>query len=311
MPPMKVLRRAALLVLLLLAALPAVSVEPPRLVVEAPAALEPTARRVRAFPPAELESAMRLVGLAEPGPPIRVILAEEGSGTALAVPPWVSGYAYSDRGIVVLIPSRTPAYPDASLEDLLRHEVAHVLIARASGNQPLPRWFHEGMAMIAGLTWGLDDRARLTMTLLADREISLSELNQRFQGTGAEVYRAYAISGAFVRDLLEQHGPDAPARVLAGVRQGLSFEDSFLRATGETLEDAETAFWDNQSFWYRWIPILTSSALLWIAITLLFLWAVKRRRARDAALKRLWEEEEERQRLAAEARMGGGEELVN
>jgi hypothetical protein len=309
---MKVLRRAALLVLLFLTSLPAVSVAPPRLIVEAPSGLEPTARRVRAFPPAELESAMRLVGLAEPGPPIRVILAEEGSGTALAVPPWVSGYAYSDRGIVVLIPSRTPAYPDASLEDLLRHEVAHVLIARASGNQPLPRWFHEGMAMIAGLTWGLDDRARLTMTLLADREISLSELNQRFQGTGAEVYRAYAISGSFVRDLLERHGPDAPARVLAGVRQGLSFEDAFLRATGETLGEAESSFWDDQSFWYRWIPILTSSALLWIAITLLFLWAVKRRRTRDAALKRLWEEEEERQRLAAEARIvGAGEELVN
>lgn len=308
---MKVIRRAALLVLLLLTSLPAVSVEPPRLVVEAPSGLEPTARRVRAFPPAELESAMRLVGLAEPGPPIRVILAEEGSGTALAVPPWVSGYAYSDRGIVVLIPSRTPAYPDASLEDLLRHEVAHVLIARASGNQPLPRWFHEGMAMIAGLTWGLDDRARLTMTLLADREVSLAELNQRFQGTGAEVYRAYAISGSFVRDLLERHGPEAPARVLAGVRQGLSFEDAFLRATGETLGEAESSFWDDQSFWYRWVPILTSSALLWIAITLLFLWAVKRRRARDAALKRLWEEEEERQRLAAEARISGGEEMVN
>jgi hypothetical protein len=308
---MKVLRRAALLVLLLLAALPAVSVEPPRLIVEAPPELEPAARRVRAFPPAELESAMSLVGLAEPGPPIRVILAAEGSGTALAVPPWVAGYAYSDRGIVVLMPSRTPAYPDASLEDLLRHEVAHVLIARASGNQPLPRWFHEGMAMIAGLTWGLDDRARLTMTLLADRQISLAELDQRFQGTGAEVYRAYAISGSFVRDLLESHGPDAPARVLAGVRQGLSFEDAFRRATGETLDEAESSFWDNQSFWYRWVPILTSSALLWIAITLLFLWAVKRRRARDAALKRMWEEEEERQRLAAEARMSGGEELVN
>lgn len=311
---MKVLRRAALSVLLLLAILPAAAVAPPQLLVQAPPGLEPVARRVRAFPPAELESAMRLVGLDEPGPPIRVILAEEGSGPALAVPPWVSGYAYSDRGIVVLMPSRTPAYPDASLEDLLRHEVAHVLIARASGNQSLPRWFHEGMAMIAGLTWGLDDRTRLTMTLLADRQISLAELDQRFEGTSAQVFRAYAISGAFVRDLLERHDPDAPARVLAGVRQGLSFDDAFRRATGETLAQAESAFWQRQSFWYRWVPILTSSALLWVVITLLFLWAVRRRRARDAALQRKWEEEEERQRLAAQARVaaeGEGGELVN
>ncbi|HSF38739.1 MAG TPA: hypothetical protein VLT87_03035, partial [Thermoanaerobaculia bacterium] len=146
---MKVLRRAALLVFLFLTAFSALFATPPRLEVEAPPGLEPAARRIRDFPLEELESAQRLTGLADPGPPIRVILAPEGSGLALAVPPWVSGYAYSDRGIVVLLPSRTPSYPDSSLEDLLRHEVAHVLIARASGNRPLPRWFHEGTAMIA------------------------------------------------------------------------------------------------------------------------------------------------------------------
>lgn len=290
---MKVLRRATLFGFFLLATFSALFAAPPRLMVEAPPELAPAARRIRDFPPEELLSAQRLVGLEDPGPPIRVILAPEGSGAALAVPPWVAGYAYSDRGIVVLLPARTPAYPDASLEDLLRHEVAHVLIARASGNRPLPRWFHEGMAMVAGLAWGLDDHARLTMTLLADRQITLAELDHRFAGTGAQVHRAYAISGSFVRDLLEQHGPDAPGRILAGVREGLSFEDAFFQATGESLEDAETSFWERQSFWYRWIPILTSSALLWVLVTLLFLWAVRRRRARDAALRRRWEEEEE------------------
>lgn len=310
---MKVLRRAAFLFLLFSTAFTALFAAPIRLEVDAPPELEPTARRIRAFPPEELESAQRLVGLEEPGLPIRVYLAPEGSGAALAVPPWVAGYAYSDRGIVVLLPARTPTYPDSSLEDLLRHEVAHVLVARAAGNRPLPRWFQEGMAMIAGLSWGLDDRARLTLTLVADRQIPLDELDRRFQGTGAQAHRAYAISGAFVRNLLERHGPESPGRILAGVREGLSFEDAFLRATGETLEDAESAFWRLQSFWYRWVPILTSSALLWILITLLFLWAVKRRRARDAALRRMWEEEEERQRLAAEARLAeeSGGELVN
>lgn len=310
---MKVLRRAALLILLLCTTFSALFAAPLRLEVEAPPELEPTARRIRAFPPAELESAQRLVGLEDPGPPVRVFLAPEGSDAALAVPPWVAGYAYSDRGIVVLLPSRTPTYPDSSIEDLLRHEVAHVLIARASGNRPLPRWFHEGTAMVAGLSWGIDDRARLTLTLLADRQIPLDELDRRFQGTGAQAHRAYAISGSFVRNLLERHGPDTPGRILAGVREGLSFEDAFLRATGEALEEAEASFWSDQSFWYRWVPILTSSALLWILITLLFLWAVRRRRARDAALRRMWEEEEERQRLAAEARLAeeSGGELVN
>src|SRR6266508_4048440 len=73
-------------------------VEPPRLIVEAPPALAATAVRLRAT---SLASAMGLVGLARPGPPIRVIVAPEGSGPAALVPPWISGYALSDRGLVV------------------------------------------------------------------------------------------------------------------------------------------------------------------------------------------------------------------
>jgi len=51
------------------------------------------------------------------------------------------------------------------------------------------------------------------------------------------------------------------------------------------------------------VPVLTSSVTLWLLITLLALWAIRRRRARDAALRRIWEEEEERARLAAAVRI--------
>jgi hypothetical protein len=50
------------------------------------------------------------------------------------------------------------------------------------------------------------------------------------------------------------------------------------------------------------VPILTSSVTLWLLVTLLALWAMKHRRQRDAARRRVWDEEEERLRLAAEAR---------
>ncbi len=278
-----------------------VPLEAPQLIVEAPPALEPTAARLRAIDPEQLASTMRLVGLTRPGPPLRVILAPEGSGPAVLVSPWISGYALSDRGLIVLMPQRVPSYPDSSLEDVLRHEVAHVLIARAAGNRPLPRWFHEGLAMIAGGSWGFEDRSRLTLALLADRPVSLAELEKRFAGGQAEVNRAYAIAGSFVRDLFERHGREAVPEILAGVARGLSFEEAFRAVTGASLADAESSFWSRQTFWYRWVPFLTSSVTLWLLITLLALWAIQRRRARDAALRRMWEAEEERLRLAAAA----------
>jgi hypothetical protein len=48
--------------------------------------------------------------------------------------PWIAGFASNGEGpekkdeMVVLFPARTPSYPNSSLEDVLRHEVAHVLI---------------------------------------------------------------------------------------------------------------------------------------------------------------------------------------
>lgn len=308
---MSVSRAAFLLGALFL--LPRVSaptpVEPPRLIVEASPDLTATAVRLRAT---SLASAMRLVGLTRPGPPIRVIVAPEGSGPAVLVAPWISGYALSDRGLIVVMPQRVPNYPDSSLEDLLRHEVAHVLIARAAGNRPLPRWFHEGLAMIAGGSWGFDDRSHLTLALLADRPVSLAELEERFAGGQGEVNRAYSIAGAFVRDLFERYGPEAAPAILAGVARGLSFEDAFRAATRTSLAVAESSFWSRQTFWYRWVPVLTSSVTLWMLVTLLALWAMKRRRTRDAALRAAWDAEEERLRLAAAARAAeAGDEWVN
>jgi len=295
------IRRLIAFLLLSFAALGAFAQRPPEIVVEAPPALSGVATRLREVDPSRLTSVMRLVGLQDPGPPIRVILAPEGTQES-AVPRWVSGYALGDQGVIVLLPERVPSYPDSSLSDLLSHEVAHVLIARAAGGHPLPRWFHEGTAMIAGLSWDLEDRSRLTLALLVDRPVSLGEVEQRFQGGQAEVNRAYAIAGAFSHDLLDRYGQDAVARILRKVADGLPFDQAFEAATGTPLTAAESSFWDRQTFWYRWVPVLTSGVTLWILITALALWAIRRRRARDAAQKRIWDEEEERQRLAAEAR---------
>jgi len=299
---------AAALLLAALLARPAAAVQPPRLVFEAPPRFAPTAAHLRLAAAPQLAGVMRLAGLADPGPPIRVVLAPEGSPEAGLVPRWVVGYAMGERGLIVLLPERVPSYPDVSLDDVLLHETAHVLVARAAGGRPLPRWFQEGMAMIAGRSWGLDDRTRLTLALLVDRPVSLAALDGRFAGGQAEVNRAYAVAGSFVRDLLDRYGPGAAPAILAGVARGLSFEDAFFAATGTPLASAEDSFWSRQTFWYRWVPVLTSSVTLWLLITLLALWAMRHRRQRDAAQRRIWEEEDERERqrlAAAAARLEG------
>ena len=293
-----------LLVGLLTAGVAAAEPVPPELIFDGPPELAGYAERLRRQEAESYLPAMALTGLEVPGPPIRVILAAEGSPLAERVPSWISGYALGELGVVVLLVERVPSYPDGSLEEVLRHEVCHVLVDRAARGRAVPRWLHEGTAMLASGQWGLRDRTYLAIALVRARQLSLDGLERYFQHDADSAARAYALSAAFVRDLESRYGSGTVARLLAALAQGQSLDDAFLSATGNTLAAAEAEFWGRETFWSRWLPWITSSAVIWLGITLLALYAIKRRRSRDAELRRHWLAEEQRQE-AERARLLG------
>ena len=100
--------------------------------------------------------------------------------------------------------------------------------------------------------------------------------------------RAYAVAGAFVRDLVNRYGSQVPAQAPGDVCRRGQFRSGVCRTTGVTLEEAERLFW-RDSWWYQVIPFLTSSLAIWIGIMFLALLAVRRRAERRAALRALWE----------------------
>lgn len=266
------------------------STETPALEIMSPPALAAIADRVRGYDTAQLGLAMRLTGLTKAGPPIRVALAEEGSDPARSAPEWASGYASGNAGTVVLIPARAGSYPYGSLESLLQHEVTHVLVARAAGGRPVPRWFNEGLAMAAAREWTIGDRSRLVLELLPGNRVDTSRLDDLFdRSSRAGADRAYALSAAYVRDLIDRYGVDFPGAVLAGLARGESFEDAFRRSTGVSLDDATASFYSRQNFWNLWLPALTSSVTLWSGVTLLALWAAKKRREKSERIRKGWE----------------------
>jgi len=141
----------------------------PELRVRAPESLAAIAARVGRIDPDVVRRIMRFVGLDQGGGPIAVVLATEDTDVARATPRSIVGFARGDESVVVLFPARATSYPYDSLEDVLRHEIAHVLIARASGHQFVPRWFHEGVALAAERSWGLEDRTRTAVALSGRR----------------------------------------------------------------------------------------------------------------------------------------------
>lgn len=267
----------------------------PELRIEAPPELAAFRRRLESIDPKILAGVVRLVGMKSAGSPIRVILAPESSDLARETPSWTAGFAQGSASLVVLFPARAPGYPDNSLEDVLRHEVAHVLVSRAAAGRPVPRWFNEGLAMAAEGAWGFEDQTRILYELVARRRTALAEINRLFMADRRGQDRAYVLSGAFMRDLLRRHGNDAPGRILERAGQGVSFDAAFADATSLSLSDAESEFWNRQRVWTTWFPIVTSSTMLWLLVTFIALLAIRRRRRKDAEMRDRFDQEESEQ----------------
>jgi hypothetical protein len=263
----------------------------PQLQIDAPMELAGARARLASFDPDRLRGVMRLVGLDTAGEPIRVVLLAEDHALARRTPPPTAGYALPDQNLIVLFPARSPGYPHDTLEDVLHHEVAHVLMARAVRGMALPLWFHEGLAVLAERTWGLEDQARLVSQVVMVSRTSLDRIDGMFAADEGSKTRAYTLASAFVRELIRRHGAGAPAEVLRRMGSGETFERAFATVMGESVADAENTFWDGQRFWTSIGPFLTTQTALWMVVTVIALAAIIRRRMQRAAKR--WDESEE------------------
>ena len=249
--------------------------------------------RLRHLDRDRLRTIVHLVGLEDPGPPIRVMLAPEDSELARSTSSWIAGFAHGATGTIVLFPSRSLHYPHDSLEAVLRHEVAHILIVRAADGQAVPRWFNEGLAVVAERAWHFEDRWQLGWALVSADQVRMDEVNDLFEAGSSGAGQAYALASAFVRHIMETQGSDVPARILAAVANGVPFEVAFEQATGRPLVEAERSFHVELTSWTRQLPLLTSPLVLWMIVTLLALSAIYVRGRRSAERRRKWAEEDD------------------
>ena len=265
---------------------------PPQLLFEPSTGLQPIAQRLQRIDPKQFLAIMDMVGLTNPGPPIRVVLAPDESDLAQRVPAWVVGYAIGNTSTIVLLPDRVPNYPYDSLEGVLSHEIGHILTHRAAGGNEIPRWFDEGLAMKAARRWNFEERGRLVWAMVSRHPVSFEELNEWFVTDGSSARRAYVIAHALTLDILNQTSHDWPKKILAQVASGTPFRKAFAQTTFMTLEQAEQTFWKHHTLWNRWIPVVTSSGMVWLMITALVFYAARKQRTRTAAIQKRWEEED-------------------
>ena len=255
--------------------------------VEAPPALEPIAARIRGFDHARLVEALVRAGL-EPPRGARVTLVSEAHPRALAAPPWVVAQA-SGLHEIAIFPARIGAYPHDSLESVVWHEVVHLALAARAGGRPLPRWFHEGVAMsVEG--WGLGGRARLLAAAFGDP--SIADVNRLFASDrGPDSAKAYLLAAALITDVRRRHGDAVPGAIAGRVALGAPFNMAFAAETGTMPDAAANRAWAGYRRWVEWVPMVTSGTFVWFGILLVAFAAFAAQLRRRMRQRRQWDEE--------------------
>ncbi len=188
---------------------------------------------------------------------------------------WIAGLALLDQDRIVVQVNG----PGALLtSETVRHELAHVALHALSGGAPLPRWYHEGVAMyLSGEA--TFERLRDQNGAAAFGELdSLHKLNVGF-GNDNQVAanRAYAVAAGFVRFAVNRVGDKRAVLFLqARMRGGLDFTNAFTATFGtppEPLFQIYAAYIGQHAS--QW-SLLVSDAAVWGLISVLALWAMLR-----------------------------------
>lgn len=216
-------------------------------------------------------------------------------------PSYASGVAYPERGLVLLTLAAPETWERPNVESILVHELSHVALHRAVNGHAVPRWFTEGVAIHQAGEHDLDRIRTLWTGTVQGRLLPLERLSASFPSQPHRVNLAYAESADFVRWLRARQDGDARFRELVRrLGDGQSFETALQRTYSIRMQSLEIEWHDSLSERFQAWPLLLGSGSLWVLAALLIVVAYVRRKRRDRAKLREWEDEE-RAALAAAA----------
>ena len=242
------------------------------------------------------EVVLRDIGHAPPSPTLIYLAptweAFQGVQPRGEPPAWSVGTAYPARNLIILRSPRAIQGGRTEIEEVLRHEYAHLALARALRGNEAPRWLDEGFTMLQSRGWSLTWTYVLSRGVLSKTLIPLEELIDGFPRDQHQAQLAYAQSFSFVSFIKTEYGPEALPRLIKGIAHGLDTETALRQATGLGLRNLERRWKKELKRRYSWIPIATSFFSLWFLASLLFLLGYWLKRRRSKKILEEWEQEE-------------------
>ncbi len=208
------------------------------------------------------------------------------------LPDWADGTAWPHRGWIYLRAPRLRGHTTEPLEQVLKHELVHVLLGRAFGTKPVPRWLQEGLAQLKSGEFSAETTQTLAMGTLGDNLLSLRELSRSFPKNALRAHLAYAQSADFVAYIQNTYGKKALNVLIHKMAEGETFSSSVRIATGDTVDDIDVAWRSRlQESPFQFAPLMNEGMWWGLGAMLVPLaWFAVRRRNRKKIAR--WKREE-------------------
>jgi hypothetical protein len=157
-----------------------------------------------------------------------------------APPSWADATAWPHLGAIFLRAPDVRVGGDEPLEQVLEHELVHVLLGRAFAPNVPPAWLQEGVAQVMAGQVGPEVGRTLAQGALAGDVGSLEGIEGGFPIDPLRARLAYAQSADFVAFLVDTYGQDTLPVLVRESAAGAPMSAAVYRATGHLLDDVES-----------------------------------------------------------------------
>jgi hypothetical protein len=194
-------------------------------------------------------------------------------------PTWAEGVAYPSLGLVLLRSPGIRSGTSKPLEQVLRHELVHILLGRAFLPTQPPSWLQEGLAQVWADEVGPETTRTLSQGLATGSLMSLSGLSRGFPADPVRARLAYAQSADFIGWLRDEYGTEAVGELIRQLSHGAEIEGAIHSATGDFIEDIDQRWRGRlESSWLSLGVFANADMLFGLAGILLVVGGVSRRR---------------------------------
>lgn len=184
------------------------------------------------------------------------------------MPDWSIGAADPSSNTIILFFPESSKSPKAI--ELVKHEMAHLLLHNALDGIPIPRWFDEGFAQWVSGPIEQGQSIRLAMAYLTGESVNLWELETVNSWNHISAELAYAESRAAFDYLMSTIDGDIYG-LLRSINRLDDFEDGFKDYTGSSLVNFYRHWRSVQQEKFNWSLILLDWRTIFALISILFL----------------------------------------